>query len=52
MTNLANDTKQIDGLNDRYLLFSIDDSYYGLPLAMALEILTIQSITRLPRVAP
>ncbi len=41
----------VDGLDDRYLLFKIDDANYGLPLAMALEILTIQSITRLPRVA-
>lgn len=44
-------TAQLDGLSDRYLLFKIDDANYGLPLAMALEILTIQSITRLPRVA-
>lgn len=52
MNNLINETEQFDGLIDRYLLFNIEESYYGLPLAMALEILTIQSITRLPRVAP
>ena len=50
-TNSTEKTVNIDGLNDRYLLFKIDDANYGLPLAMALEILTIQSITRLPRVA-
>ena len=52
MTNIVNEAEQIDGLNDRYLLFNIEEAFYGLPLAMALEILTIQSITRLPRVAP
>ena len=51
MSNSAIDLEKIEGLHDRYLLFTIDDTNYGLPLAMALEILTIQSITRLPRVA-
>ena len=50
-TNSTEKVVNIDGLNDRFLLFKIDNAYYGLPLAMALEILTIQSITRLPRVA-
>lgn len=49
--NTAEQAVNLDGLDDRYLLFKIDDANYGLPLAMALEILTIQSITRLPRVA-
>ncbi|NLW64984.1 MAG: purine-binding chemotaxis protein CheW [Clostridiales bacterium] len=52
MTNSVSETKKIEGLDDRYLLFSIDGAYYGLPLAMALEILTIQHITRLPCVSP
>jgi len=39
-------------LADRYLQFNIEDSYYGIPLAMALEILTIQMVAALPRVAP
>ncbi len=51
MSNSAIELEKIEGLHDRYLLFTIDDTNYGLPLAMALEILTIQSITRLPRVA-
>lgn len=51
MTNLVKKAEQADMLNDRFLLFTIDNSYYGLPLAMALEILTMQSITKLPRVA-
>lgn len=51
MSEHTTDITRIEGLSDRYLLFKIDDTNYGLPLAMALEILTIQSITRLPRVA-
>lgn len=51
MTNLVKKTDQVDTLNDRYLVFTIDETYYGLPLALALEILTLQSITKLPRVA-
>lgn len=51
MTNTVSESKKIDELDDRYLLFSINDAYYGLPLAMALEILTIQHITCLPCVA-
>lgn len=50
-TTTAEKNVNIDGLTDRYLLFKIDDANYGLPLAMALEILTIQSITKLPKVA-
>jgi len=52
MTNIVTETDNIDGLQGRYLLFSIEQAFYGLPLAMALEILTIQSITRLPCVPP
>lgn len=51
MTTIENDSAKFDGLSDRYLLFSIDKTTYGMPLALALEILTIQSITRLPCVA-
>ncbi len=51
MTNLVKKSDQLDTLNDRYLVFTIDSTYYGLPLALALEILTLQSITKLPRVA-
>ena len=51
MANLIKKTELVDFLNDRYLLFTIEGSYYGLPLALALEILTMQSITKLPRVA-
>ena len=51
MANLIKKTELVDFLNDRYLLFTIDGSYYALPLALALEILTMQSITKLPRVA-
>lgn len=50
-TNIIDQTSNMDDLADKYLLFKIDDANYGLPLAMALEIITIQSITRLPRVA-
>ncbi|MEG1315893.1 MAG: chemotaxis protein CheW [Oscillospiraceae bacterium] len=50
MTNVETEIETIEGLEDRYLLFNIDKAIYGLPLAMAREILTIQSITRLPRV--
>lgn len=39
-------------LNDRYLLFRIADSLYGVSLALVLEIVQIQSITMLPYVAP
>ncbi|NLH01248.1 MAG: purine-binding chemotaxis protein CheW [Clostridiales bacterium] len=52
MTKNTVETDKLDTLNDRYLLFNIENTYYGLPLAMALEILTIQSITKLPCVAP
>lgn len=52
MTTIEKESETLDGLSDRYLLFDIDKSTYGLPLALALEILTIQSITRLPCVAP
>ena len=52
MTNIVTETDNIDGLQGRYLLFNIEKAFYGLPLAMALEILTIQSITRLPCVPP
>ncbi len=51
MTNLVKKAELVDFLDDRYLLFTIDNTYYGLPLALALEILTVQSITKLPRVA-
>lgn len=51
MTNLENTTETIDTLTDRYLLFTIDDAYYGLPLELATEILTLPAITRLPCVA-
>ena len=51
MTNVVKTSEKADYLNDRFLLFKIDSSYYGIPLAMALEILTMQSITRLPLVA-
>ncbi len=52
MTTIEKESEQLEGLSDRYLLFNIDSTTYGLPLALALEILTIQSITRLPCVAP
>lgn len=48
MTTIVAETDKLEGLQDRYLLFNIEEAHYGLPLAMALEILTIQSITRLP----
>jgi len=51
VTNLVKTSDKADFLNDRFLLFKIDSAYYGIPLAMALEILTMQSITRLPLVA-
>lgn len=51
MANVVKTSEKADYLNDRFLLFKIDTSYYGIPLAMALEILTMQSITRLPLVA-
>lgn len=35
-------------LNDRYLLFCIADTLYGVSLALVLEIIQIQSITTLP----
>ncbi|MGI5978972.1 MAG: chemotaxis protein CheW [Oscillospiraceae bacterium] len=52
MTTIEKEPEKLEGLNDRYLLFNIDNTTYGMPLALALEILTIQSITRLPCVAP
>lgn len=52
MTTIEKESEKLEGLNDRYLLFDINGTTYGLPLALALEILTIQSITRLPCVAP
>lgn len=52
MTTIEKESEMLEGLSDRYLLFNIDNTTYGLPLALALEILTIQSITRLPCVAP
>lgn len=38
-------------LNDRYLLFNIEDLHYGVSLALVLEIIQIQHITQLPSVA-
>ncbi len=52
MTTIEKESENLDGLSDRYLLFKIESTTYGLPLALALEILTIQAITRLPCVAP
>ncbi len=52
MTTIEKESENLDGLSDRYLLFKIENTSYGLPLALALEILTIQAITRLPCVAP
>lgn len=51
MAELNKKAEPVDFLNDRYLVFTIDDTYYGLPLALALEILTMQSITKLPLVS-
>lgn len=44
-------TMEEDDLSDRYLLFRIADSEYGVSLALVLEIVQIQSITFLPYVA-
>jgi len=51
MANQIKNSEMVDFLSDRYLMFTIEGAYYGLPLALALEILTMQSITKLPRVA-
>ena len=40
-----------DELSGRYLLFYIGDAIYGISLSLVLEIIDIQHITRLPRVA-
>lgn len=40
----------LEELNGRYLLFYIDNALYGVSLALVLEIIQIQTITRLPGV--
>lgn len=41
----------LDNLNDKYLLFYIENSLYGVSLALVLEIIQVPIITRLPSVA-
>ncbi len=42
---------QHEELEDRFLLFHIDQTLYGLSLTVVLEILNIQKVTPLPKVA-
>lgn len=51
MANSDTEISMIEGLDDRYLMFNMDGAYYGIPLAVSLEILTIQHITHLPCVS-
>lgn len=41
----------ISDLKDRYLLFNIEDTKYGVSLEYVLEIINVQTITRIPGVA-
>lgn len=50
--NFEEREEQSSDLDGRYLLFRIADSLYGVVLALVLEIIQIQSITKLPCVAP
>ncbi len=53
MNNEAVVTQDLNlDLNDRFLLFNIEDLLYGVSLALVLEIIQIQHITHLPGVAP
>jgi len=49
--NMNADTGYIDELKDRYLLFNIEDTKYGVSLEYVLEIINIQAITFVPGVA-
>lgn len=43
-------TEGLDDLNGRFLTFNIADSVYGIELLHVIEIINIQSITRVPNV--
>ncbi|MCI2047902.1 MAG: chemotaxis protein CheW [Faecalibacterium sp.] len=51
MENAVTAEAQHDELEDRFLLFHIDKTLYGLPLTVVLEILNMQKVTPLPKVA-
>lgn len=50
-TDIQTKQTQSNGLDNKYLIFLIDDTMYSFPLASALEILTMQPITKLPMVS-
>jgi len=49
--NMNIDTGVISDLKDRYLLFNIEDTKYGVSLEYVLEIINVQNITSVPGVA-
>ena len=46
--NITVSEDALDDLSGRYLTFYIDDTFYGIELLHILEIISIQSITRVP----
>lgn len=46
--NTAISEDVLEELNNRYLLFNIDEAFYGLSLTTVLEIINIQKITQIP----
>jgi purine-binding chemotaxis protein CheW len=52
IANAAPAQDERDDLGDRFLLFHIGETLYGLPLTVVLEILHMQKITSVPKVAP
>ena len=49
---MAINAEVLEELDGRYLLFYINEMVYGVSLALVLEILQIQNITKMPQVAP
>ena len=49
--NMNAGTSFASDLKDRYLLFNIDDTKYGVSLEYVLEIINVQTITQVPGVA-
>lgn len=43
---------ELNELNNKYLLFYVEDQIYGVPLALVLDIIQIQGITYLPEMPP
>lgn len=50
--NTSTKSESIEKLNGKYLLFNVEQTLYGVPLTLVLEIIQTNNITHLPGVAP